>query len=74
MLEATGLWAQYPFLPLKQWDDAKSLYALGVLKDLDTGEYLWWPGESLFSFQNVQPQLVNKKFVLDLFEQGWMVD
>jgi hypothetical protein len=75
MLEATGLWPLYPILPIKQYDDAKSKYTLGVLKDVGADEFLWWPGESLFTFQNVKPMAVNRRFVENLFlEQGWMVD
>jgi hypothetical protein len=74
LIEATGLWPQYPLLQMKQWDDAKNEYAFGVLKDLDTGQYQWWPGDSFDTFRATQPLLIGKPELERLIDNGWMVD
>ncbi len=74
LLEATGLWPQYPLIQLKQWDEGKAVYAYGVLKDLDGDQYHWWPGDSWHTFMTTKPLLIGKAELERLVEAGWIVD
>ena len=77
MVESTGKWPLYPFLPMKRWVDERNGYEFAVIKHDETTEtYGWYDGETPFTMRwNTEPtEVLTREQVEKKIEQGWVVD
>lgn len=77
LLESTGLWPCYPYLPLKRWTDEKADYEYGLIRQNPaTGLYEWYPHKTLDALdrgESPAATFAKGQVEAQLFDIGWMV-